>query len=97
MHEAIRKADFAEGLRAVAHIELSDFFWPSLLEASIYGHLQDAQRFNRAFENVKSLAPWMLENLKEIFDQTPFPEAFRVNLLKGLELGQRANQSTQEL
>ncbi len=96
VHEAIRKADFAEGLRAVAHIEMSDFFWPSLLEASIYGHLQDAQRFNRAFENVKSLAPWMLENLNEIFDQTPFPEAFKVNLLKGLELGQQANQPTQE-
>ncbi len=86
-HELIRNGQFNDALRAVAHVEMGDFFWPSLLEAAIFGHIKDAKNFLRSFKKVNSVAPWILANLSDVLEDTPFPNTFRGNLIDGIDLG----------
>jgi hypothetical protein len=67
---------------------MHNFFWLRFLEAAIYGNLKRWNEFENAATALKEVAPWFIDHFFEEVDGWTFPEKFKKQLLRGIEMGQ---------
>ena len=89
VHDLILNGDYEAANHENAKIEMHNWFWCLVLDATIQGHLGREPAFRAAWSKLEETAQWFIELLKSDRPGWVFPEGFVEKILAGIEKGKQ--------